>query len=244
VAIVSQSTSRKLGGDRGLLGRRIVMGSQGGGQVMEVVGIADDVRSQSLAATSEVEFYRPVMQRGRPQMQMLVKTAGDATAFESTARQMLATLDPALPLTGITTHETLVAQSLAQQRLLFVLLGVFAVLAVVLSSIGIYGVVASFVGQRTSEIGVRMAIGAGRAEVIRIVLAQSLVPVGAGLVIGLAGAMVLGRFVEQLLFDVSPLDPLMLAGSVVSLALVAGLACAIPAGRAARIDPLTALRAG
>jgi putative ABC transport system permease protein len=113
----------------------------------------------------------------------------------------------------------------------------------VLSSIGIYGVVASFVGQRTSEIGVRMALGAGRAEVIRIVLAQSLMPVGAGLVIGLAGAMVLGRFVEQLLFDISPLDPLMLAGSVVSLALVAGLACAIPAGRAARIDPITALRA-
>ena len=88
-------------------------------------------------------------------------------------------------------------------------------LAVVLSSVGIYGVVASFVGQRTAEIGVRMALGAGRAQVIGIVLGQSLVPVGAGLLLGLVGAVGLGRFVENLLFEVSPLDPLMLAGSVV-----------------------------
>ena len=110
----------------GLLGRRIIMGSQGGGQVMEVIGIVEDVRTQSLAATSEVEFYRPVQQRGRPFMQMMVKTAGDPAAFESTARRILAALDATLPLTGVTTHSTMVAVSLAQQRLLFVLLGVFA----------------------------------------------------------------------------------------------------------------------
>ncbi len=242
VAIVSQATSRKLGGDEGLLGRRIIMGSQGGGQVMEVIGIVEDVRTQSLAATSEVEFYRPVQQRGRPFMQMMVKTAGDPAAFESTARRILATLDATLPLTGVTTHSTMVAVSLAQQRLLFVLLGVFALVAVVLSSVGIYGVMASFVGQRTAEIGVRMALGAGRTQVIGIVLGQSLMPVGAGLVLGLVAAVALGRFVENLLFEVSPLDPLMLVGSVVTLALVGGAACAIPAGRAARIDPVSALR--
>ncbi len=242
VAIVSKATSRKLGGDEGLLGRRIIMGSQGGGQVMEVIGIVEDVRTQSLAATSEVEFYRPVQQRGRPFMQMMVKTAGDPAAFESTARRILATLDATLPLTGVTTHSTMVAVSLAQQRLLFVLLGVFALVAVVLSSVGIYGVMASFVGQRTAEIGVRMALGAGRTQVIGIVLGQSLMPVGAGLVLGLVAAVALGRFVENLLFEVSPLDPLMLVGSVVTLALVGGAACAIPAGRAARIDPVSALR--
>jgi ABC-type antimicrobial peptide transport system permease subunit len=175
-------------------------------------------------------------------MQMMVKTAGDPAAFESTARRILATLDATLPLTGVTTHSTMVAVSLAQQRLLFVLLGVFALVAVVLSSVGIYGVMASFVGQRTAEIGVRMALGAGRTQVLGIVLGQSLVPVGAGLVLGLLGAVGLGRFVENLLFEVSPLDPLMLVGSVVTLALVAGAACAIPAGRAARIDPVSALR--
>ncbi len=242
VAIVSKATARRLGGEEGLIGRRIIMGSQGGGQVMEVVGIVGDVRSQSLTRTEEVEFYRPVMQRQRPFMQMMVKTAGDPAAFETSARQVLAKLDGTLPLTGITTHENMVDRSLAQQRLLFVLLGVFALLAVVLSAVGIYGVVASFVGQRTSEIGVRMALGATRAQVISIVVAQSITPVGFGLVAGLAGAIALGRFVEGLLFEVSPLDPLMLASGAVSLAIVAGAACAIPAARAARVDPVTALR--
>jgi predicted permease len=240
VAVVSRSTARKLGGEDAVLGRRIIMGANG--EVMEVVGITEDTRTQALASIAEVEFYRPVMQRQRPFMQMMVKTAGDPAAFEATARQVLSNLDATLPMTGITTHSTIVEQSLAQQRLLFVLLGMFALLAVVLSSVGIYGVVASFVGQRTPEIGVRMALGATRRQVIGIVLGQSIVPVGAGLLLGLVGAVALGRFVEGLLFEVSPLDPLMLAGGVMSLALVAGAACAIPAGRAARIDPVSALR--
>ena len=242
VAIVSKATARAFGGVQAVLGRRIIMGSQGGGQVMDVVGIVDDVRSQSLAAFAEVEFYRPVMQRQRQAMTMLVKTDGDAAAFESTARQVLASVDATLPLTGVTTHLRMVERSLAQQRLLFVVLGVFAVLAVVLSSVGIYGVVSSFVGQRTAEIGLRMALGASRAQVIRIVLGQSLMPVGTGLAVGLVGAVSLSRFVEGLLFEVSPLDPLMLGGGVVLLALVAGAACAVPAGRAVRIDPVIALR--
>jgi putative ABC transport system permease protein len=210
---------------------------------MEVIGVTEDTRTQTLASTTEVEFYRPVMQRQRPAMQMMVKTAGDPAAFEATARQVLSSVDATLPLTAVTTHAAIVEQSLAQQRLLFVMLVVFAALAVVLSAVGIYGVVASFVGQRTPEIGVRMALGASGAQVIRIVLRQSLVPVATGLLVGLVGAAALGRFVEGLLFEVSPLDPLMLGGGVVLLALVAGAACAIPAGRASRIDPVTALRA-
>ena len=242
VAIVSKATSRKLGGEQGLLGRRIVMGSAGGGEVMEVIGIANDVRTQSLAATSEVEFYRPVQQRGRPFMQMMVKTAGDPAAFEATARSVLSRLDSSLPLTGVTTHPAMVAQSLAQQRLLFVMLGVFALLAVVLSSVGIYGVVASYVGQRTAELGVRLALGASRRQVIGTILGQSMIPVATGLLLGLVGAAGLGRFLKGLLFEVSPLDPIGLAGGALLLALVAMAACAIPAARAARIDPVTALR--
>lgn len=242
VAIVSKATSRRLGGEQGLLGRRIIMGSQGGGEVMEVVGVVEDVRTQSLAAISEVEFYRPVQQRGRPFMQMMVKTAGDAAGFESAARRVLSTLDATLPLTGITTHSTMVEQSLAQQRLLFVMLSVFAALAVLLSSVGIYGVVASFVGQRTPELGVRMAMGATRAHVVGIVLRQSLAPVGAGLIIGLASSIALARFVEGLLFEVSALDPAGFAAGIGALAIVAGAACTIPALRAARIDPVRALR--
>ena len=244
VAIVSRATARRLGtapGDEpSIIGRRIIMGASN--EVMEIVGVSENTRTQTLASIAEVEFYRPVMQRQRPFMQMMVKTAGDPAAFEITARRVLANLDGTLPMTGITTHSAMVDQSLAQQRLLFVMLSVFALLAVVLSAVGIYGVVASFVGQRTPEIGVRMALGATRLQVIAIVLSQSIAPVGAGLVVGLLGALALGRFVEGLLFEVSPLDPIMLASGVMSLALVAGAACAIPAGRAARIDPVTALR--
>ena len=242
VAIVSRSTSRRVGGEQGLLGRRIIMGSQGGGQVMEVIGVVEDVRTQSLAATSEYEFYRPVTQRGRPFMQMMVKTAADPAGFESTARRVLSQLDATLPMTGVTTHAQMVDQSLAQQRLMFVLLGVFALLAVVLSSVGIYGVVASFVGQRQAEIGVRMALGATRWQVVATVLRESMTPIAAGLLLGVAASGALGRFMQGLLFEVSPLDPLLLAGSVLTLALVAGAACAIPAGRAARVDPVAALR--
>ena len=242
VAIVSRATDRKLGGERGLIGRRLIMGSQGGGQVMEVIGVVGDVRTQSLTATSEVEFYRPVLQRPRSSMQMVVRTTADAAAFESSARRVLSSIDATLPLIAPSTLEQFAGQSLGQQRLLFVLLGAFAVMAVVLSSVGIYGVVASFVGQRTPEIGVRMALGAGRGQVVGAVLFQNLAPIGVGIVVGLLGAIALGRFVKELLFEVSPLDPVLLAAGVCVLALVSGAACAIPALRAARIDPVTALR--
>jgi putative ABC transport system permease protein len=242
VAIVSRATDRKLGGDRGLIGRRVIMGSQGGGQVMEVIGVVDDVRTQSLTASSEVEFYRPVLQRQRPSMQMVVRTTTDATAFESTARSVLSSIDSTLPLIAPSTLQQFAEQSVAQQRLLFVLLGVFAILAVALSTVGIYGVVASFVGQRTPEIGVRIALGAGRRQVVAGVLTQNLEPIAAGLGIGLLSAVALGRYVEGLLFEVSPLDPGVLAVGVCLLALTSAVACAIPALRASRIDPVTALR--
>ena len=177
VVIVSQSAARKLFPHGDAIGHRLVMGAQGGGQTMEIVGIVGDVRSQTLASMADVEFYRSTTQRPRTFMQMVVRTEGDAAAFESSARRVLASIDPTLPLTGVTTLEALLDQSVAQERLLFTLLVVFAGLAVVLSTVGIYGVVAAFVVQRTEEIGVRMALGAGGSEVIRLVLAQTLRPV-------------------------------------------------------------------
>ena len=242
VAVVSTATSRKLGGSQGLLGRRIIMGSQGGGEVMEVIGIVDDVRAQSLAATSDVEFYRPVMQRQRPFMRMMVKTAGDPAAFEATARSVLSRLDRTLPLTGITTHSALVERSLAQQRLLVRPAGRVRVArgrAVCRGDLRRGRVVRQ---PADVQIGVRLALGASRREVIGVVLRQSLVPVGVGLCLGLIGAVGLGRFVQGLLFQVLPFDPLTLGAGVVILAIVAGIACVLPAGRAARIDPVTALR--
>jgi putative ABC transport system permease protein len=142
----------------------------------------------------------------------------------------------------VTTLKQVLDGSLAQQRLLFTLLAVFAGLAVVLSTVGIYGVVGYFVGQRTAEIGVRVALGAHRREIVGMVLRQSLGPVGFGLAAGLVVSAALARYVQSLLFEVSALDPLMLSGAAIGLALVAAVACALPARRASRISPVTALR--
>jgi predicted permease len=240
--IVSQTTARKLFPDGRALGRRLIMGSSGGGESMEIVGIVGDVRSQTLASVSEVEFYRTVMQRPRTFMQMVVRTSGDAVAFESTARRLLKSIDPALPLTGINTLESLVDNSVAQQRLLFTLLVTFAVLAVVLSAVGIYGVVAAYVTQRTAEFGVRIALGARHTEVLRLVFAQTLRPVFVGIAIGLAAAIASARLLQSLLFEVSALDPRLLVVSAVGLALIACGSCAVPALRATRVDPVRALR--
>jgi putative ABC transport system permease protein len=243
VAIVSAATARRLEAEGGrAIGRRLIMGSQGGGQVMEIVGVVGDVRSVSLAQTPEVEFYRPVQQRGRPFMQMIVRTTGPAEAFEATARRVLSSLDPALPLTGVTTLDTVVEQSLAQQRLLFVMIAVFALLALVLSAVGIYGVVAWYVGQRTTEIGVRLAMGASRRQVVAEVLRQTLGPVVLGLVAGVGAAAALARSVQGLLFEVSPLEPALLGASTAALAVVALAASALPARRASRVSPAEAMR--
>jgi predicted permease len=243
VVIVSASTARRLfPDDDNVLGRRVIMGSQGGGQIMQIVGVAGDVRSQTLASHPDVEFYRPVFQRPRTFMQLVARTSVDAASFEPTARQIVTRIDSALPLTGVTTLQRVLDQSLAQQRLLFTLLGVFAALAVVLSAVGIYGVVASFVGQRTIEIGVRVALGARADEIVALVMRQSLPPVAIGLVVGLIATVALSQFVQTLLFGVSAVDPLMLAGASVALGAVATLACALPARRAARISPIVALR--
>jgi len=209
---------------------------------MEVIGVVDDVRTQSLTATSEVEFYRPVLQRQRPSMQMVVRTATDAAAFESTARRVLSSIDSTLPLIAPSTLQQFAEQSLAQQRLLFVILGVFAVIAVALSTVGIYGVVASFVGQRTPEIGVRIALGAARRDVLFLIIRQGMTLAMVGLGIGLLFAFGVAQLLAKLLFGVSPADPLTFVGVSLLLALVAALACYVPARRATRVDPLVALR--
>jgi putative ABC transport system permease protein len=243
VAIVSVSTARRLfNGETAVIGRRIIMGSQGGGQVMEIVGVSGDVRSVTLASTPEVEFYRPVSQRPRTFMQMVVRTTGDAAAFEPSARRIIGRLDPSLPLTGVTTLERTIDQSLGQERLLFSLLALFAGLAVVLSTVGIYGVVATFVGQRTVEIGLRMALGARATEIVGLVFRQSVPPVLVGLGLGIVAAAGLARSIQVLLYGVSALNPVTLTGAAATLAIIATTASAVPARRAARISPAVALR--
>jgi predicted permease len=243
VVIISRATARKLFADEDPMGRRLFMGSQNSiGLQMEIIGIVDDVRSQTLQQTAEVEFYRPVMQRQSPFMQLVVRTQSEPAAFAASARQVLKQLDAEMPLNNPTTVATIVEQSLAQERLLFTLLGVFAALALLLASVGIYSVVAYMVSQRTGEIGVRMALGAQRGNILRLILGQGLKPVALGVGTGLIGCLALGSFIQSQLYGVSAFDPVTLGAASISLAVVAAIACWLPARRAMRVDPMIALR--
>jgi putative ABC transport system permease protein len=209
---------------------------------MEVIGVVDDVRSLALAQITEVEFYRPVMQRPSVFMQLAVRTASDPAAALAMVTQTLRRLDAELPLNNPATLAAIVAQSLGQQRLLFTLVGVIAALALLLAALGIYGVVAYTVGQRRGEIGVRLALGAQSGSILRLIIGQGLRPVGLGLAAGLVGSFALGRFIQSQLFGISAFDPVTLAATCTGLAAVALIACWLPARRALRVDPIVTLR--
>ena len=243
VVVISRGTAQRLFPDGNALGRRVLMGTnQGVGLEMEVVGVVDDVRSQTLAQIAEVEFYRPVMQRQSAAMQLVVRTQSEPAAFAATVDQVLKRLDAQLPLTNPTSLSTVVGQSLSQQRLLFTLIGLFATLALVLAVVGIYSIVAYTVTLRTTEIGVRMALGARPRDVLWLVIRQAMRPVLLGGILGLAACLVLGRLLQRQLYEVSASDPILLFATCVGLGVVALVACWVPARRAARVDPMVALR--
>jgi putative ABC transport system permease protein len=152
-------------------------------------------------------------------------------------------LDPALPLYGVQRLDTLVDASVTAQRFRTWLLGIFAALAVVLAAVGVYGVVALAVGQRTQEMGIRLALGATRLGVLGLMLTQGMRPVALGLALGLGAALALGRLLDTMLYGIAPADPLTFGIVAVGLSSVAALACCVPARRVTRIDPVAALRA-
>jgi putative ABC transport system permease protein len=178
---------------------------------------------------------------------LAARTTGPASAVVPALRQALAGVDPDVPLAEVTTIDEYVATSIAQPRFSMLMLGIFAIIALVLAAIGIYGVISYSVSQRTHEIGVRMALGARQVDVVRMVARQVLIMTGIGIAIGgalaLAFAVVGEKLMTKLLFGVEPSDPLTLVAVASGLALVALVAAAFPAWRAARLDPVSALRA-
>jgi putative ABC transport system permease protein len=171
-----------------------------------------------------------------------VRTAGDPTRIVAAVNDAVHGLDPSLPIYRMQPMSDVVADSLVRPRFLSILLGSFSAIALVLAAVGIYGVMAYSVSQRTQEIGIRMALGARALDVLSLVLGQGIKLAGAGVVIGLAGAFALTRVMSTLLFEVSVTDPATFAAVVVLLAVVALLACYIPARRATKVDPMIALR--
>lgn len=209
---------------------------------MEIVGVVGDVKSRGLNAASVEEMYQPSQQSPSAAMTLVIRAGGDPEALVTAVRRRVAQLDPDLPLANIGSMEKVIATSVTQSRLTSQFTAVFAILALLLTAIGIYGVVTYSVAQRTHEMGLRMALGARRADVLRLVIGQGMRVVLAGIGIGFIAALALTRLLKTLLFGTSATDPLTFGGVVVILLFVAVVACYLPARRAASVDPLVALR--
>jgi predicted permease len=244
VVLVSKATAQKLfPGGEDPIGKRIFFGTDNNtGLPCEIIGVVGDVRSTQLDRPNDVEFYRPWTQRSFPFLSVTVKTSGKAEAAASIVRPVLARVDSALPIIQPGTMDEFINQSLGQRRLTMTLLGVFAGIALVLAMVGIYGAVAYTVEQRTGEIGVRMALGAQTADVLRLVVKQGMSPVIIGLGLGILAALALGRLLTTQLYEVSASNPALLAATSATLAIVALFACLIPARRASLVNPIEALR--
>ena len=258
VAIVSQELARRTWGNQDPLGklisvnvpRELLPGVRLPGDYqpakLTVVGVAGDVPYDELEKGPTPVVYMPYAQgaEGLLQMQLAVRTEGDPLSLVPALREEIRRLDPAQPLGSVSTFEAGLARAVAAPKLRTILLGLYASVALALAAIGIYGVIAVSVVQRTREIGIRLAVGALPAAVLRLFIGRGLALAGIGLLLGLAGAAVVTRLARSLLFDVSPTDPLVFGGTAFTLALTALLASWVPARRAARIDPMRTLREG
>ena len=251
VVVVNETAAREYFGARGALGRRIKSGGAASpGPWLTIVGIAPDVRESGLDKPVTPEVYFPVLQvdtalvRGLMRtVSYIVRSDADPTSTMNDVRTALRELDPALPLVGLRPLSDVVDVSLGARRFNTVLLGAFAALALVLAAVGIYGVIAYSVVQRTREIGIRLAIGATPRSVRRLVVGQAVRLALVGVTIGIVGALALTRLMRTLLFDVSPLDPIAFVGAALLLFAVAAVASYLPAARASRIDPRAAIAA-
>jgi putative ABC transport system permease protein len=209
----------------------------------EVIGVVSDVRSQGLETDPRPMIYWPYARFSYPGMTLTLRTLGDTSSVVRAAAAAIREQDPSLAVADIKTMEDVVATSVAQRRLTVQLIGLFAMVALVLAAVGIYGVIAYTVTQRTQEIGIRMALGAQRGRVLGMVVGEAMLLTGTGIAAGLAGALALTRLMKDLLFQVAPGDPLTLMLVTAGLAVVALAASYIPGRRATMVDPVMALRA-
>jgi len=241
VALVNEAFVRTYLGGTNPLGRIIRVAAVDG---VEIVGLVGDVHHAALTAAPVPEIYRSFRQvpPGGGSMTLVLRSAGDAGALLAPMRALVTGIDPALPFDSAMTMDQRRSASLAEARFYTVLLGTFAGLALTIAIVGTYGVIAYTVAQRRREIGVRVALGARSGDVIRLILGQSAALVGAALAAGIAGAAVLTRVLQRFLYDVRPTDASSFASAAVLLGLAALAASYVPARRAARLDPVVAMR--
>ncbi|HEX5214625.1 MAG TPA: FtsX-like permease family protein, partial [Vicinamibacterales bacterium] len=226
--------------DGNVVGRRLKSGGCTTCPWTTVVGVVGTVKYQGLDAHDDGTVYFPFVDV--PNGFAMLRTSGDPASLASSLRTAMQELDPSLALAGTWTGEQLIASSLSAPRSLTLLIGVFALAALILAVVGIYGVMAYFVQQHTRDIGIRLALGGDPSAVRRMVVMQGLRFVGGGVVVGLVTAIAASRLVESVLFEVAPRDPWVLTVVPLTLMAVAVVACLVPGRRAARLDPATVLR--
>jgi putative ABC transport system permease protein len=245
VAMVNATVAQRLFNGVDPIGKRFMLGRLGVERVAEwltIVGVVADTKMYGLANPARLEVYFPLRQAPSNGMAVLVKSSQPSAALISEIRGVAASIDKEQPVFGIATMQEVVNASVSTRRIVLILLGLFSGLALVLAAIGIYGVISYSVAQRTKEIGIRVALGAQRSEVLGLVLAQGAKISVAGILIGSAASLGLTWFMAKLLFSVSAVDPATFAVVALALGLVAMVASYIPARRALRVDPLVALR--
>jgi predicted permease len=240
VIIVNEAFARRYLPGAEPLGQRLSLGLnkiEG-----EVVGVVGDIRGVRLATPAAPEYYVPEATVAFSDMTLVIRTTGDPASLTPALRQAVAEMDKDQPLYDVRTMDSLVARSVARQRFSMTLIGVFAALAVLLAAVGIFSVMSFLVAQRTHEIGVRMALGAQRRDILSMVVRQGVGLTLLGVAVGLASALALTRLMSGLLYEVSATDPVVYGSITVLLAAVALAACYVPARRATKVDPLIALR--
>jgi predicted permease len=241
VCVINETFARRVFPGQPAIGQGLLFGAAN--RRVEVVGVIRDVKSAGVNAPTPDEAYFPLSQRARPGLAVLGKTAGDPAALQGAIRRAVAAVDASQAISFFATMEANLALSLGTQRLVATLTGLFAAVALVLSLTGLYAVLAYVVSQRTPEIGIRMALGATRGQVVTLVMRSGLALVAIGLALGIGGAAAASRLIRQQLFGVEPLNALLYAAVAGLFAVVATLACLGPSLRASRIDPLIAFRA-
>jgi putative ABC transport system permease protein len=240
VVIVNETFARRFFPGEDPLGRTLVTGMAQ--RPSQIVGVVADVRSTGLNTPPESDYFLPALQRPETFTNILVRTNVSPSSMTAAVRDALRTVDPDLPLLQPQALSTVVARTVADRKLALVLLAGFALLALVIASLGVYSVMAHLVAYRTSEIGIRMALGASPRVVMRMVLGHGRRLTLLGIALGVAGAFLASRLMQQVLFEVSPTEPVVYAVVAVTLLLVAEFASWLPARRATRIDPVIALR--
>lgn len=242
VGVVNQTMARKYFGDENPLGKRFGFGGPETSGQIEIIGVARDAKYTGLRAQTEPTVYIPYQQGIPRHATFIVRTGGDPSAMTGSIREAVHEVDDNLPLSDVKTQVRQVGESLAQEQLFATLSSFFGVLALLLACVGLYGVMSYGVARRTNEIGIRMALGASGSRVTKMIMRETMAVVGIGLVIGLGAAMAVTRLIASMLFGLAPRDPMTITFAVLLMIGVTAMAGYLPARRAARVDPMVALR--